>query len=103
LDSIYREYREAADRVGTCAVRELVAKARQRTEKMARNPRLSVEKRREKQEIIQWCKVWLEVPDLFYDWLEMRRESAEFQKAFAHRNGFSLKQTSFRPARGALG
>jgi hypothetical protein len=87
LDAIYREYREASDRVGTCIVRESVARAKRRAESTALNPRLSLDKRREKQEIARWCRVWLEVPDLFFDWLEMRRQSDEFQKLFARRNG----------------
>jgi len=89
LDAIYREYREAADRVGTCAVREFVARARRRTEGLSRSARLSPAKRREKQEIATWARVWLEVPDLFYDWLEMRKQSPEFQKLFASGNGQS--------------
>lgn len=92
LDAIYREYRADADRVGTCAVRDLVARARARARQAADNPRLDKSKRREKQEIVQWCKVWLEVPDLFFDWVEMRREAPDFQEAFAHRNGFGLPE-----------
>jgi len=41
------------------------------------------EKRAEKEEIMQWFKVWLETPDAFFDWLEVRKASADFQKRFA--------------------
>ncbi len=37
----------------------------------------------EKEEIMQWFKVWLETPDAFFDWLEVRKASADFQKRFA--------------------
>ncbi|HET7099507.1 MAG TPA: hypothetical protein VFJ52_00035 [Terriglobia bacterium] len=87
IDTLYRQYREVSDRVGTSLARELVTKSEQRAESMAVSVRLSPEKRREKREIAKWFKVWLEVPDLFLDWLEMRQKSREFQRKFPHFNG----------------
>jgi hypothetical protein len=87
VDALYRKYREVSDRVGTCMARELVAKSEERTLGMAANGRLGPEKRREKREIAQWFKVWLEVPDLFFDWLEMRQKSRDFQRMFPRFNG----------------
>lgn len=87
LDAVYREYREAADRHGTGLVRELVIKGRQRAESLAANPRVSLEKRAEKQEIAEWFRVWLEVPDLFFDWVEVRRDTEDFRRHFAKYNG----------------
>ena len=86
VDALYRQYREASDRVGTGLARELVAKAEQRANSMAGNARLGAEKRREKQEIAKCLKVWLEVPDLFFDWLEMRQQSREFRRLFPNFN-----------------
>jgi hypothetical protein len=87
LDAIYREYRNASDRVGTTLVRSLVLKGRQRAESLAANSRVSPEKRREKQEIANWFRVWLETSDLFFDWLELRKESEEFQRLFSDHRG----------------
>ena len=87
LDAIYREYRNASDRVGTTLVRSLVLKGRQRAESLAANSRVSPEKRREKQEIANWFRVWLETSDLFFDWLELRKESEEFQHLFSDHRG----------------
>jgi hypothetical protein len=83
LDEIYRDYRESSDRVGTNLVRSLVLKGKLRAASLAASPRVRPEKRREKQEIARWFLVWLETPDLFFDWLELRKASAEFQKTFA--------------------
>ena len=80
LDDLYREYRTAADRVGTDLVRSIVIKGRQRAESIAGNARVRPEKRREKEEIAHWFKVWLDLPDLFFDWLEMRKRSEDFQQ-----------------------
>ncbi len=87
LDTVYREYREISDRVGTSLVRSLVLKGKERAAGLAANPRIGAEKRREKEEIARWFRVWLEISDLFFDWLELRKKSEEFQRLFANRDG----------------
>jgi len=87
LDAIYREYRELSDRVGTSLVRELALKGKQRAESLASNPRVRPEKRREKKEIADWFRVWLEICDLFFDWLELRKQSEEFRRTFLGGDG----------------
>ena len=82
LDALYREYRAASDRVGTTLVRALVLRGKQRAESIGANSRVHPEKRREKREIARWFHVWLETPDLFFDWLELRQQSEEFQRLF---------------------
>ncbi len=34
------------------------------------------------EEIVQWLKVWLQSPELFSDWLDLRRRSPEFRAKF---------------------
>ncbi|HEV2177105.1 MAG TPA: hypothetical protein VGW33_07875 [Terriglobia bacterium] len=82
LDALHQEYRAAPDPVGVRLVRALVLKGKQRAESLARNPRVKAEKRREKQELAGWFRVWLESPDLFFDWLGLRRQSEEFRQWF---------------------
>jgi hypothetical protein len=84
LDALYREYREAADRVGTSLVRAVVLRGKQRAESIGANPRVRPEKRREKKEIARWFHVWLETSDLFFDWLEIRKQSEEFQRLLSN-------------------
>jgi len=93
LDDAYREYRLVSDREGTSFVRTLVIKGRQRAESLARNPRVSLEKRREKEEIAYWFKLWLDLPDLFFDWLELRKQSKEFQRLISNNIGNSDAET----------
>ena len=83
LDAIFREYSSAADRLGTMMVRALVKKGKLRARSLAANPRVHAQKRQEKQEIARWFQVWLETPDLFVDWLALRKSSDEFRKLFA--------------------
>ena len=82
LDAIYRQYSGAADRLGTTMVRALAKKGKLRARSLASNPRVQAPKRQEKQEIASWFQVWLETPDLFVDWLALRKSSDEFRKLF---------------------
>ena len=82
LDEAYREYREASDRTGAGLVRSLLQKGKLRASSMAGNPRVGPDKRAEKAEIATWFRVWLETPDLFFDWLELRKASEEFRRLF---------------------
>jgi hypothetical protein len=82
LDAIFREYSSAADRLGMTMVQALVKKGKLRARSLAANPRIRSRKRQEKQEIARWFQVWLETPDLFADWLELRKSSDEFRDLF---------------------
>ena len=83
LDELYREYRDASDRAGARWVRTLLQKGKLRASSLAANPRVSPEKRAEKAEIASWFRIWLETPDLFFDWLELRKASEEFRQLFS--------------------
>jgi hypothetical protein len=86
LDEVYREYRQASDRVGIGLVRSLLQKGKLRAGSLAANPRVSRDKRAEKQEIAAWFRIWLETPELFFDWLELRKASDEFRRLFKEMN-----------------
>ena len=84
LDAVYREYRESADREGTYLIRSLVLKGRDRARSLASNPRVNPQKRQEKGEIASWFNVWVDNVDLFFDWLEIRKQSEDFKKRFSN-------------------
>ena len=48
----------------------------------ARNHRVEQRKREEKEEIVQWFRIWLETPDAFFDWLDVRKQSPEYLQRF---------------------
>ena len=87
LDALRREYQQASDRAGVELVRSLALKGKQRAESLGASARVRPEKRREKQEIASWFRVWLETPDLFFDWLGLRKQSEEFQHTFTEGSG----------------
>jgi hypothetical protein len=43
---------------------------------------LLAKKRQLAQEVSQWLTVWLQNPQIFAEWLELRRSTAEFQERF---------------------
>lgn len=83
LGTLHDEFRATRDRVGMSLVRRILLKGKERAQSLAGNPRVSEEKRREKKEIAGWFRVWLETPDLFLDWLELRKQSEEFGRLFS--------------------
>ena len=82
LSAIYDEYHALQDRIGMRLVRSIVLKGKERAQSLAANPRVSGGKKREKQEIATWFRVWLETPEIFLDWLGLRKQSEEFRCLF---------------------
>jgi hypothetical protein len=82
LDAAYRDYQAASDPAGAQCARTLILRGKQRAERLAASPRVSPAKRQEKREIAGWFRVWLENPDLFFDWLSLRKQTEEFRQLF---------------------
>jgi hypothetical protein len=83
LDELYRKFHEEKEHAATERVLEVARLGRRRAEMIARNHKVEQEKRAEKEEIMQWFKVWLETPGAFFDWLEARKATPDFKKRFA--------------------
>jgi hypothetical protein len=82
IHELFDEFRDVPDREGKRLLRTIVLRGKERATSLARNPRVSPQKREEKKEIAQWFRVWLESPDLFLDWLDLRKQSGEFRERF---------------------
>src|SRR5713226_7100369 len=85
LDELLRKFRAEGERAAAERVLEVARLGRRRAEMIARNPKVEARKRAEKDEVMHWFKIWLDTPDAFFDWLELRKQSAEFQQRFAGR------------------
>ena len=84
LDELLRKFTVDGERAAVERVREVARLGRRRAEMIARNHKVDEKKRAEKEEIAHWFGIWLETPDAFFDWLEVRKQSPEFQKQFPH-------------------
>jgi hypothetical protein len=84
LDELLRKFVLEADSPAAERVREVARLGRRRAEMISRNHKVDANKRAEKEEIAHWFGIWLETPDAFFDWLEVRKQSPDFQKRFPH-------------------
>jgi hypothetical protein len=88
LDALWREAGGAGDRARVARVLDIAREGRRRAQMIAGNRRVAAEKRAEKEEIRQWFRVWLETPEAFFEWLELRKQAPEFVERFGgHASG----------------
>ena len=82
LDELWRKFGADGERAAANRVLEVARLGKRRAEMIARNAKVEEGKRAEKEEIAQWFCIWLETPDAFFDWLDVRKQSLEFLKQF---------------------
>lgn len=70
---VYAEAMTRGDRQRARYCRRQVIAAKDRARFVARNPKTSPEKKAQKEEMVQWLLVWLENPEVFPPWVEIRR------------------------------
>jgi hypothetical protein len=70
---IYTAAMRAGDRQRARYCRRQVIAAKDRARFVAENPRTSAEKKAQKDEMAQWALVWLENPEVFPAWVEIRK------------------------------
>lgn len=84
LDEQRQRLEGANDEQGLKRLRLLVTRVRADSELRAQSKIIDDAGRAEALEISNWLLVWLQSPELFLDWLDLRRRSAEFRKRFGH-------------------
>jgi hypothetical protein len=82
LDELLRKFSAESERHAAERVREVARLGRRRAEMISRNHKVEAENRAQKEEVAHWFGIWLETPDAFFDWLEVRKQSPDFQKRF---------------------
>lgn len=82
LDELMRRFRAHREPAAVERVLEIARLGKRRAEMIARNPKVDPAKREEKTEIANWFRIWLEMPDAFFDWLDARKKSPEFTARF---------------------
>ncbi len=77
LRDLHQEYAAAearGDRLRAADCRRAALRIRRRLESLLRRPS-APEKYAERAEILSWVSVWLETPDLFPAWLDLRKKA----------------------------
>ncbi len=82
LDELLRRFRAHDEKAAAERVLQIARLGKRRAEMIARNHKVEARKREEKEEIANWFRVWLENPDAFFNWVEVRKESPEFRAKF---------------------
>ena len=82
LEKLRKKSEHAGDQITLKQVRNMVVNARQVAESLAKDRTLDPLEHAEQTELAEWLKVWIQTPNLFEDWLELRRRSPDFRKKF---------------------
>ena len=82
LDELMRKFQAHGERAAVERVLNVARLGKRRAEMIARNHKVEPHKRDEKLEVASWFRIWLETPDAFFDWLDVRKQSPEFRAKF---------------------
>jgi len=82
LDELARRFRMHGEKAAVDRVLEIARLGKRRAEMISLNRKVEEKKRREKKEIAEWFRIWLETPDAFFNWLDVRKSSPEFKATF---------------------
>src|SRR5215469_8744997 len=82
LDELARRFRMHGEKAAVERVLEIARLGKRRAEMISHNRKVEEKKRREKREIAEWFRIWLETPDAFFEWLDVRKASPEFRATF---------------------
>jgi len=82
LDELLHRFRAHNEPAAAGRVLDIARLGKRRAEMISRNRKVTAQKREEKKEIAEWFRIWLEAPDTFFDWLNVRKESPEFKNKF---------------------
>jgi hypothetical protein len=82
LDELLRRFKAHGEKAAAERVMEIARLGKRRAEMIARNHKVEAHKRVEKEEIASWFRIWLENPDAFFDWLDVRKRSPDFHEKF---------------------
>ncbi len=82
LENARRRFTADADKEGLRIIRETAIDGKSEAAAKAADASLDAADRREFAEIAEWLTLWLQSPELFESWVELRRNSAEFKRLF---------------------
>jgi hypothetical protein len=82
LERLRMEFGHASNHEGLRRLTEAVQSSKEECRLLAKSPIVEAGKRAEASEIAQWLGVWLKQPEIFADWIELRKRSGEFVERF---------------------
>jgi hypothetical protein len=82
LENLRRKYVRENDKEGLRSVRETALRGKRRVNEIAGKSSTDGVTRLVNIEISQWLSVWLQTPEFFDGWVELRQRSADFVERF---------------------
>jgi hypothetical protein len=83
FDRLRRELEQGSRHSDLARLRAAVQSIRKDRLQVARSKVIEERTRFEAREIAEWLNVWVNSPELFADWLDLRRRTAEFRARFS--------------------
>lgn len=82
LENLRLKYKAGGDKQGLRHTKEIAIAAKDLAAETAARENVASDERELNAEIAQWFTIWLQTPELFESWVELRQGSAEFQTTF---------------------
>ena len=82
LDELMRRFQAHGEKAAVERVLDVARLGKRRAEMIARNHKVDPQRRAEKEEIANWFRIWLETPDSFFNWVDLRKQSPDFRSRF---------------------
>ena len=82
VENLRKKFVASGDKEGLRLLREEVIAAKSESQKFARRKTSPSNERAIKVEIVQWLTVWLQTPDIFEQWVQMRKRSDDYKAKF---------------------
>ena len=87
LENLRRKYKADNDKEGLSYILEVARQARQTAANLSESSKIDPAKRELNAEIRQWLVVWIQTPEVFDDWLALRKRAADFISKFVGEKG----------------
>jgi len=84
MEKEYARAVAAGDHTRARACRRAVIQAKDRARQISRNPKVDQEKRKQKEEMVEWMLVWLENPGVFGTWVALYNPKRQRGDGFTH-------------------
>ena len=82
LENLRKKFAAENDRTGLRRLREVAIKGKNRARMIAKNVKVEEKNRIEKAEIAEWFTLWMQSPEIFEHWIELRQNSKDFKEKF---------------------
>ena len=83
LENLRKKFAAENDKEGLHLVRGTALRGKNRAQMISKNEKVDEKKRAEKAEIAEWFTLWMQSPEIFENWVQLRQSSKEFQEKFA--------------------